>query len=561
MKGTLRLIHNELTKVFHQLSWKIITIIILALSLLNPVLSHVFMKYVYVSDNSYYYEMYESAEDGTIEKEYYGVMVECDKFFDDNGIDSDDWRNEMYRLEYEDALSELRSLELIKNGRDPEEVMSYMWCNNITLEYGVENSVTVMYYDDSTGEFVKLDRDVAASEYDNAKLRLDELGEHIKNVTIRSYAEGQISELKKSIENREEYHKEAKAVYEADNTKKYDYEASLFNIYADKAALKVWEVLATSSREDEKWLLRTAETMFNYIDKGTQLATLSREGYENKEYLVETYGDYDNYCKITDKKRSDNIAALNILVYSAENGKPLPELYPDSARNDILDVVSSNASTVLLFCMVLAGSIVASEHMSGSIRLLVIRPRARWKILVSKLMCVVIYGLIMFAAASAVSIAAVMIISGKSDIAIPMLMYRHGAVCEVSTVIYALARTLVSALPNLLVISIAFFLSVLVKKVVFAVAIPMMINMFSSIASELVLSLNVKLPFLKWTILPYFTTNGFTMDVVTRTSGNYSFDMTSLGFELEHGLVIFLIHIAFFIALSFIVFRRQEIKN
>lgn len=561
MKGVGRLVKNELIKIFGQLSWKIITIIILVLAVLGPILSSILGSFVYSVSDNFYRELYNEAVEGSIEKEYYGVLADAEDFFNENGITYEDWRYEEYFSTVESLFVSVKAYELVKDGRDPNEVFDWFDDGNITRNYTEDGDIEITYYDDMTGESMEITAEIASSEYETNKAQLEELKDTIVNGTIKSYAEGHVEGLKQTIENYEEYLAEAKAAYEADETKYYDYRSWQYNVYAYKASLAVWEVLIDASREDEAWLLNTAKQTFNYTDKGPQLVTLDRESFETEEFLSETYGSYERYCEVMDKQFYDNVAAIDILKYSAENGKPLPGMYPDSARNTIFSAVADNASTVLLLCIILAATIVANEHMTGTVRLLLIRPRARWKILLSKLLAVVIYGLGTFAAASVLSVIMALILNGSGDMLVPMLVYRHGTVKEVAPVIYILVKTLINSLPNLLIMSLAFFLSVAVKKVVFSVAIPMMVTMFGSIASSLTMLFFTRVPVLEWTLLPYFVIDSYTTDVVTRTSDYFGMDFVSMGFELEIGVILFLIHIAIFTALSFIVFRRQQIKN
>ena len=561
MKGVGRLIKNELVKIFGQLSWKIITVIILVLALLMPLANTMLNSFAYSYDN-YYQEMYEEAPEGSIQKEYYGVLSDAEDFFIENEITYDDWRYEEYYIDYQDLASTVKAFELIKNGKTPEEVFDWFYALCINYTYDEDDNLIIEYYDDETGESGPVTTEIAEREYAKNKAAFDEMTDEILNGSIRTYASNMIEMLKLQITLEEEEFAASEAAYESDPEKLYDYQEDYFNLYASRASLAVWEVLANASEEDEEWLFNTARQTLFYTDKGSQLATMNRESFEAEPYIVEMYGSYEKYCEVMEKSYYDNIAAVDILRYSAENGKPLPDMLSESTRNIMVNAIAGNASTILLFCVILGATIVASEHMTGTIRLLVIRPRARWKILLSKLLAIVIYGLSMFVASSVLSAVMTLIVAGTGDLSVPMLIYRHGDVKEVSLVIHTIARLAVSALPNLFILSMAFFLSVAAKKVVFAVAIPMFITTFGSAVASMVMLFFAKLPFLKWTLLPYFIIDGYTTDVVMRTSGDFfGTDFVSMGFELEIGVVLFLVHIAIFTALSFIVFRRQQIKN
>lgn len=561
MKGVGRLVKNEVIKIFGQLSWKIITAIILAVALFGPVLSSVFGSMNSYSSGNFYREISENAADGSAEKEYYSVLADTYDMFRDNGISEDDWRFEEYYPEYSDLVISAKGYELVANGKKPEEVFEWFYDSKIQYEYDEKDNTTILYHDEENDAYVSLSAEIAAKEYKENKAKLDKLQNEVISATVASYAANQLEVLKADMKNKEDALTAAKEAYKKDSTKQFEMQAADFNLRALKSTVSVWEKVKNAGREDEAWLLNTARKIMGYLEKGEELATLGRDKFETDVNLVENYRTYDKYCKVTDKLRSDNLAAISILEYSAENSKPLPEMYPDSARGSIDEAVGGNASTVLLLCIILAATIVASEHTSGTVRLLLIRPRARWKILLSKLAAVVIYGIITFTAANILSVAIRLVLTGTDDLFVPMLVYRHGAVKEIAPVFYILAKTAISALPYVLVLIFAFFLSVAVKKVVFAVAVPMLITMFGSITSIITMYFHAKLPLLEWTLIPYFVIDNYTDHVVTRTSEYFTFDMISMGYNLKVGVVLFIIYIALITAVSFIVFRRQQIKN
>ncbi len=566
MNGVGRLTKNELIKIFGQLSWKIITGLILVLALLGPILTLLLNNFlVGMSAGTYYQDYYDQLEDG-MEKEYYGVYLEVEKLFEENKITYDNWRYDAYYYDYEDLAMTVRAFELVKNGKDAGEVFEWFYVNDGKINVDYDDSTgevkEVTYYDEGIAEFVPLTDEIVNSVYEEKKAELEDLKNEILTGTVATFAEYYIGNLESEVKFKQENYDEAKKNFEKDKDEEYEYKAASYDLKAAQITLDIWNVVKDASKDDEKWLISTARTAMGYGDKGAGLATLNREDFEKEQSYVDYYGNYDNYRKLTEIEYNDNLAALEVLKHSAEKGIPMADMQDFSVRTSIITVFTDNASTILLMCMILAASMMASEHMSGTVRLLLIRPRARWKILLSKIFAVVIYGAMCFVAANVLSVALVFIISGAGDISVPMLIYKNGAVTEVSVWAYTAYKTAVCSLPGLLVASIALLLSVVTKKVVFAVTIPMLINMFGSVASSLTMLFYTKLPIVEWTLLPYFAIDGFTTDVVQRTSGYYyGYDPVSMGFRLEVGVILFAVSIVVVTAVSFLVFKRQQVKN
>ncbi len=557
MKGLGRLIKNELIKIFGQLSWKIITVIILVLAILSPVFSVIFGSSL-TSDYNYYEIEYEAAENGSLEKEYFGTLMTVDKLFEDNGISYDDWRYNVYYENYRNAAVTLRGLQLVADGKGLLEVFEVFGAYNVYVDYDQSSPVAV-YYDELTGEDITLTDEIAVELLEEYKVIVAKTEDLIINGTVASYAEYYIPVLEEELQTKQVAFDSATEEYNNKRGDIFDLRAANFNLYATKVALDVWNNVKSASREDEGWLLNTADAVLGYSNKGEQLSWVDEESFIEDSALTENYGSYDKYFEIMDKRYHENIAALNILKYSAENGKPLPEMENESVRYDIMVGVADNASIVLFMCIILAASIVASEHMSGTVRLLLIRPRARWKILLSKLLSVVIYGIAAFAATSVLTVGLTLIFNGTGDLSVPMLVYRHGAVKEVSLWIYIIAKNIVDALPELFAVSLAFAISVITKKTVFSVTVPMLITMFSSAFLGITTLFRQGHSVLRWTLLPYFDMEMYTDHVVNKTTGYYEY--IAGGYDTTAGAILFTAYIAVIIAISFIVFRRQQIKN
>ena len=99
-----------------------------------------------------------------------------------------------------------------------------------------------------------------------------------------------------------------------------------------------------------------------------------------------------------------------------------------------------DASNIILlvgmFSIIIAGGIVASEYNWGTIKLLLIRPIDRGKILVSKYMAVIAFSLILLSASFVFSALMGLILFGIPDSMAPYLNYYKGNITEQNTVLH-----------------------------------------------------------------------------------------------------------------------------
>ena len=89
-----------------------------------------------------------------------------------------------------------------------------------------------------------------------------------------------------------------------------------------------------------------------------------------------------------------------------------------------------------MFSIIIAGGIVASEFNWGTIKLLLIRPIDRGKILVSKYMAVIAFSLILLSASFVFSALMGLILFGTPDSMAPYLNYYKGNITEQNTVLH-----------------------------------------------------------------------------------------------------------------------------
>ncbi|RHW35677.1 ABC transporter permease [Neobacillus notoginsengisoli] len=128
-------------------------------------------------------------------------------------------------------------------------------------------------------------------------------------------------------------------------------------------------------------------------------------------------------------------------------------------------------SFVGLFTIVIAAGIVSSEFSWGTVKLLLIRPISRPKILLSKYLTVLLFGLGLLALLFVFSFLAGLILFGFSDSPSPHLVFSDGHVYERSMGLQLIAEYLLSSIDVLMVATMAFMISAVFRNSSLAIGI------------------------------------------------------------------------------------------
>lgn len=589
MHGVLRLIQNELSKIYHQISWRVLTLLLLLLSVGAPLLSYVLSG---AYDDYDYYARAESNieyyEEGSIGREYYQTLAEGYHFFVDQGFNAEDWQFDTYFHEYMEKNNSIKGCQLYLKGRDVVEINQWFNIENVYLTWNGSNDPMLIYYSISFGEDgilpaettpgdiigaddyyeqteVPFTEEIAKKVIEDCKKDIEDIKVKMKQ-TFEEYAKSQIDRYKDRYEDVRNAYEAAKTEYEKDKTKIQDYMAAkLVKEGMDIVFYALGKTDLNSIGEDmQNVYVATLSRTFRMTEEGAEYAQISQKDFSDNHDFVYFcnygYEDYDEYMTAVEQKQDQYYKALKKFAYSLEHGIPLDNIsYGTRKVNE--ECLQINLSVVMFMAIFMAAVIVANEHTSGAVRLLMIRPRARWKILLSKFCCLLIYTVGWIAATSALSTLTNVILYGGNDMTIPYIMVGEDAF-EVTPFLYYLMKMSVYFLPALSMVFLAFLFSVLVKRAVVSMAIPMLINIFGGPASTLFVGKACKAcPPLLFTPIPYFQLSDFWCDPLEQLNFNSGSSPLDHGMTLEMGIAMFVIYSIILLAAAFVIFKKQQIKN
>lgn len=585
MKKLARLIGNENKKVLKQTGLRVLLIIIAALTALAPLLDFTLKKIVgspsYSGYDSNYWtynaerlkkQLADAEENGRIcDAEYYRVFLDTTEFFEKNNI-HEDWRIDVFRSDYATLRGTVGLVKLIiEDGVDSDDIKESMMSSFL---YEIDPNGIYPY------QTVLLPENIEAT-YKAQKDALAELEERILTYTLGDYYASKLEEAKAALETARqsvEYLKSGSAPADPRLTPELSaefiaYEVALGERLVEWNELNVqaWQWLTDNVFDYRGW-------QFNTVVKLQWLKTLadsptgvSRELFYASDYFSSDIVDYEEYIATTQKNARSFEESSAIIRASMEHGVPIRGTVNDSTKTLFLSEFSSSFGIIVIFVIILAGMTLSNEYTSGTVRLLLIRPQRRSRILASKLLS----GGILWVAATAVAsvLLAVECIAlfGVKDLFAPAI-FNHGTKVMIVPAIFAfLWRVLLSFISTAPIILFTLLISTLIKRSALPIALAMICRFSTSVITTVSLSLQ-KLH-LEYTPLPYLDLTSFIGNTAERyiIDGGFTLDnifgaaekalISSGNYRISIGIAWLVGIAAVLTVLSFVSFDRQQIKN
>lgn len=585
MKKLARLIGNENKKVLKQTGLRVLLIIIAALTALAPLLDFTLKKIVgspsYSGHDSNYWtynterlkkQLADAEENGRIcDAEYYRVFLDTTEFFEKNNI-HEDWRIDVFRSDYATLRGTVGLVKLIiEDGVDSDDIKESMMSSFL---YEIDPNGIYPY------QTVLLPENIEAT-YKAQKDALAELEERILTYTLGDYYASKLEEAKAALETARqsvEYLKSGSAPVDPGLTPELSaefiaYEVALGERLVEWNELNVqaWQWLTDNVFDYRGW-------QFNTVVKLQWLKTLadsptgvSRELFYASDYFSSDIVDYEEYIAMTQKNARSFEESSAIIRASMEHGVPIRGTVNDSTKTLFLSEFSSSFGIIVIFVIILAGMTLSNEYTAGTVRLLLIRPQRRSRILASKLLS----GGILWVAATAVAsvLLAVECIAlfGVKDLFAPAI-FNHGTKVMIVPAIFAfLWRVLLSFISTAPIILFTLLISTLIKRSALPIALAMICRFSTSVITTISLSLQ-KLH-LEYTPLPYLDLTSFIGNTAERyiIDGGSTLDnifgaaekalISSGNYRISIGIAWLVGIAAVLTVLSFVSFDRQQIKN
>lgn len=267
-------------------------------------------------------------------------------------------------------------------------------------------------------------------------------------------------------------------------------------------------------------------------DHGNWQTALVAENKNLKEKLKSTPGPY--------KKDIERVIAEN--EYRITHDMPKVTSYNVwSFMNGVMGLVD----IVALFTIIIAAGIVASEFSWGTIKLLLIRPINRAKILLSKYITVLLYALFMLGLLFVLSFILGAIFFGFEQNQ-PHLAYLDGQIVERAQIPFLLSQYLLSSVGLLIFTTMAFMISAAFRNSSLAIGLSIFLLLVGSIVTSIIAGFfdwAKYLLFANTNLLPYFGTG---LPMVK-------------GMTLSFSLIVLLVYFVIFLVVAFWAFIKRDV--
>ncbi len=307
------------------------------------------------------------------------------------------------------------------------------------------------------------------------------------------------------------------------------------------------EMLTLNIKNEKDSRINEANKIIDYYNQKEII--MSQNDYKK----LDTKISYKDYVKITKEKNKELDNKIAQSYYALRNNIQ----YSNNAKDTFKDIINSDISVISLIIVVIAGTIVSSEFSKGTIRLLVIRPNKRFKILLSKFLAIValtiIFGLIAYTA----TIITCGLAFGFKNLLTSDLALVGTQVVKQSFIINTLKSTFIMLIPVLFIGTISFFLSTITKSTALSVGLSIFILMGNTLAIA-ILSL-IKFPFIELTFLPYLDFSQFLSINKLDLINNY--EMYQIYYTFKKAILVITTWAIILYLISNLVFCKKDIKN
>ena len=210
--------------------------------------------------------------------------------------------------------------------------------------------------------------------------------------------------------------------------------------------------------------------------------------------------------------------------------------------NDMVGVIDF----LSIFTIIVAAGIVANEFSNGTIKLLLIRPVSRVKILVSKYISVMLFSALLVGLAFILSFIVGVLLFGFGDVG-PELLYRDGTVVEMNRLTYAMLYFSLSSVGLIMLTTMAFMISTAFRNSSLAIGISIFLLLMGSAFTAL---LSMVFDGVKYILFA-------NLDLMGYITGNQVFDFD--GGSLTFSLVILAVYFVLFHIIAFLFYTKRDV--
>ena len=240
------------------------------------------------------------------------------------------------------------------------------------------------------------------------------------------------------------------------------------------------------------------------------------------------------------KGESKHLAEENVQIYEYRLANDIAPL--DDTSREMMIYDPSVGSIAILLTVVVAAGIVASEFSQGTIKMLLTRPVKRWKIMTSKYLTILLFGIVVMLIGFMTTIVSAYVLfpSGGGQ----SLAVSNGSVIEVSAWGHGLYMLLLSFGNVIITATFAFMIGSVFRSSGMAIGL----SLFIYFTGNVVVSLLSRFEIVKYLLFTHMDLTIYESDFVLND------DVTS-----PFSLVVLAVYLVIFLVISYTVFTKRDI--
>ncbi|GGF34227.1 hypothetical protein GCM10010954_36610 [Halobacillus andaensis] len=206
----------------------------------------------------------------------------------------------------------------------------------------------------------------------------------------------------------------------------------------------------------------------------------------------------------------------------------------------------SNISLISLLTIIVAASIIANEFKWGTIKLLLIRPISRTKILAAKYVSVLVYAITMLLFLYVLSFITGSLLFGFASINEPYLFMKDGEVQEAPIFQHTASQYLLSSVNLVMMATFAFMISTVFRNSALAIGVAIFLMMSGN------------------TIVGFFANQEWAKYILfANTDLNQFFTGTPMisGLTLGFSITVLIAYLIIFLGLAWVFFTKRDVTN
>lgn len=271
-----------------------------------------------------------------------------------------------------------------------------------------------------------------------------------------------------------------------------------------------------------------------------------QENYKTVKYYQELAGNKTYQEKIT---YMNAIKEAKISQYIIENKQNINK--ENNLNYQLRTIVEDYEIFITILILIVCSTIICEEFKDGTIKLLLIKPYSRCKILLSKYLTSIIVIFISILLLIITQFVIGTLVFGLESINIPVVVYdfnKMDLACY-HVLEYMIIRIIVKVPFLMMMITITCFLAVVTSNTLVTITMPLMLYMFTPTLVYFIKQ--YRLDFLKYLV----NINWNIQDYLFGKLPEISF------INLEFSLIILLVYFTVLLGLMFIIFKKKNIKN